>query len=141
MATEKWIFWGLTALIVGQSAVIWWWVSNWISKWDNWKKEVEKAGGFVTREQWFRWCGEKQGLCPIASSTKVVSDWRNAMLEKGGVLTRMEHTDICEHVAEKLVERVDECFESHRGWVAQELKLVQSSIAEQILKWLKEVKP
>lgn len=74
----------------------------------------------------------------MAASMKIVNEWRNATLEKGGALTRTEHSEICERVVERMAERLDECFDHHREWVAQELRLVQSSISDQIGRALKE---
>ena len=105
-------------------------------KFPAWLLEREKDGGVVTRDKHFAWCAEYQGKCPAFSGVDIISKWRSTMLEKGGVLTRAEHGDICEHITEKVMERMDECFAHQKEWFGTQLTVIQGTMENKVLKEL-----
>lgn len=114
-----------------------------------WLKKIGlEEGGIVTRKQYYDWCSVQQQKCPAAGGFGALTEWRNGMLEKGGVLTRAEHTflddrslAICKEMVKELgnhfSEKMETCFEHHREWVGQELRLL-SSQTDGVLKLLKQ---
>lgn len=92
-------------------------------KFSEWLKHIaEQEGGVVTRSKYFEWCKEQQGKCPACGGYRGLVEWKNNMLDKGGVMGRNE-------VADLLGEKLCQEFEHHRSLIAAELKLVRSEIA------------
>lgn len=105
------------------------------AKFTEWFKKIGiEHGGLVTRDLHFEWCKDQQSRCPACGGFKVLTDWRNGMSEKGGVMTRNEHVvidkEVTRDMTELLCERMEEFFKQHRTWVAQELKIVRLEIAK-----------
>ena len=65
-------------------------------------------------------------------------------MEKGGPLTKGEHTAICKEITKEVAnhfsDRIEELFDHHREWVGQELKLIaqeQGSIRDLLKRQIK----
>lgn len=142
--TEPWVFWTVTGGITIVFIVSWFWIKKWINgqdeKWD-WlhrreteeKKVLIEKGGVVTREMYYAWCQQQQGKCPACMGIRSLQDWRNGMGEKGGVMTKGEHTSLCKEITREVsnhfTERIEEMFVHHREWVGQELKIISKETA------------
>lgn len=131
---KEWMVWviqGIIGLLVVMNSF---WIKRWIGAWDAQKKQWDEEGGVVTREDHFAWCGQNQEKCPAFLGFKMLVDWRNGMLEKGGPLTRMEHTAVCKEISKEIgdhfCERLDEMFEHHRTLVSKEFELLRKEISQ-----------
>lgn len=121
--------WAFKGLITILFVINWFWVKRLIARQDEREKGWETAGGLVTREQYYSWCASQQAKCPI----NALQTWRNGMFDKGGALTRMDHTAMCKEVTKEVMDhfcnRMDELFVHHREWVGQEFKLIRAEIS------------
>jgi hypothetical protein len=121
------------------------------NKFSEWLKKMgEEEGGLVTRELYFQWCRDQQTKCPACGGYQTLTQWRNGLMDKGGVMTKGEHTPLCKEitreVADSFCAKLDELFAHHREWVGQELKIIsgqskilltlfKKQISEEDLKW------
>ena|SRR3972149_8863317 len=130
--TAELVRWLVTGLVTALMIVNWFWFKRWISQQDKERQEWIRAGGLVTREMYFNWCKDQQGKCSALGAYRQLTDWRNAIADKGGILMTNEHSVICKEitkeVAERFCERLDEMLTYHREWVGQELKLLRLEI-------------
>jgi len=133
--------WLLTGLITVLMIVTWFFFKRWMAeqdgKWKNYEQEVKRekdewlrAGGLVTREMYYAWCQVQQSKCPACVGYRVLTDWRNGMLDKGGVMLKSEGKEIIKEVTDGFCQRLDELFEHHREWVGQELKLLRMEVTK-----------
>jgi len=126
--------WLLTGIITILVVANWFWIKRWINGRDEKEKEWEKQGGLVTREMYFAWCKTQQDKCPACEAHQILNQWRNGMLEKGGIMLKGEHTALCKEITKEVTEgfcnKIDALFEHHREWVAQELKLLRLEVTK-----------
>lgn len=103
-------------------------------RFSEWLKKKGEEGGIVTRNLFYNWCSEQQNKCQAATICRSLNDWRNSMLDKGGIMSKMEHSVICKditkEVTEHFCERIDELLEHHRQWFEQELKLLRAELTK-----------
>lgn len=120
-------------ILLGILSVVWagllFWTKRWINKRDQMEADWEKKGGVVTREDYFKWCGENQAKCPTCILMRRVDDWRNGMTLEGGPLLKAEHSELCKEVMGIVTEKLCAEFEHHRTLMAAELKLIRGEIA------------
>jgi len=130
---NTWISWLLQGLITVPLLILWFWVKRWINGWDERVKEWEREGGLITREVLANHCRNQQEKCPAFSGYKTLSDWRDHTLDKGGILSKSEHSAICKEITKETMahfdKRIEELFDYHREWIAQELKLIRTEIS------------
>lgn len=133
---EKWWFWIIQTFIVFLIAANSFWIKRWINSFDLQKKRWDEEGGIVTRDLHFDWCEDFQAKCPAYSGHKILQDWRNSMLEKGGPLTRLEHMAMCKEISKEIgdhfCKRLDEMFEHHQELVSKEFELLRKEIIAQL---------
>jgi hypothetical protein len=118
------LIWKIVLSIVSCLAVIvGWFIKRWMNRWDGWKEEIDKQGGIVTRDIFFRFCDEKQAKCSVSMNCKIedIVEWRNAMFEKGGPMLIKNHDEMCDKVTSRaaatFAKMVDEKFDHHRELV------------------------
>jgi hypothetical protein len=125
--------WLITAFITVLVGINFFWIKRYISRQDDRDKKWEDAGGVVTRDMYFKWCKENQAGCPACESYRLLMDWRTSMMEKGGVMTKGEHTVLCKEITKEvgdhLCERLDEMFANQEKLVAKEFQLLRLEIA------------
>jgi hypothetical protein len=97
------------------------------------KKMSDDHGGLVTRDKFFEWCNKNQRECAACIEVKELADWRQGMSDKGGIVTREEMAQKLENVTDKVMNRITECFDHHRGWVDGKLNTMQASTEKNIL--------
>jgi hypothetical protein len=123
-------YWISTGVITFLFLITAFWVKRWITRWDKQEEIWQKQGGLVTRDQVQTWCDGQRIKCPAIISISSLSDWREKMGEKGGPLTKGEHTALCKEITKEVgdgfAERIEELFEHHREWVGQELKIISN---------------
>lgn len=114
--------------------ILWFWVKRYISQQDREQEAWAKAGGVVTREKFFEWCNQHQASCPACFGFRQMTDWRDGMFDKGGPLTKGEHTMMCKEIVKEtmlnITEKLDQLFEHQREWVGQELRLLRTEISK-----------
>ena len=129
--TINWIITGGVSILF---FILWFWFKRYIYKQDRQQESWEEAGGVVTREMFFKWLVQHQASCHANHYIKQIIDWRDAMLEKGGPLTKSEHTTLCKEIVKEtminITEKLDQLFEHQREWVGQELKLLRTEISK-----------
>lgn len=129
--TVNWIITGGVSILF---FILWFGVKRYISQQDMQQEAWAKAGGVVTREKLSEWCAQHQASCPACRSLKQMTDWRDNMFEKGGPLTKTEHTMICKEIVKEtmlnITEKLDQLFEHQREWVGQELRLLRTEISK-----------
>jgi len=119
--------------------VLWWVVKRWVGNIDTWRGDAGKAGGFITRQQYFEWCGPQQEKCRDGIMCRVedVEKWRDTIMDKGGAVTFQEHLAICERVGEKagsaFAKRIDELMLHHREWDQGQLELLSERLEKRML--------
>ncbi len=134
----QWFITGGFTLLLG---IVVFWVKRWINQLDTERQDWTKAGGLVTRDTFFLWCGEQRGKCPACAQIKNIVAWKDGVLEDGGFMPRQEHTELCKEITKELAThfttQIKEMFENHRQWVSQELKLITKE-QEVVVKLLKD---
>jgi hypothetical protein len=128
--------WLLTGLITVLMILNFFWFKRWIGQQDEkWKTHEEqtkeqmdewlRAGGVVTRENYYTWCQSQMSKCPACLGYRILTDWRNGMSDKGGIMLKTEGKELVKELTENFCEKIDQLFEHHREWVGQELKLLR----------------
>ena len=119
--------------------VLWWVVKRWVGNIDTWRGDAGKAGGFITRQQYFEWCKPQQDKCRegLICRTEDIEKWRESIMDKGGAVTFQEHLAGCEKVGEKtanaFAKRIDELMLHHREWVGGQLELLSEKLGKRML--------
>jgi len=128
--TSQFLYWMMTGGVTLLMFVVLFWVKRWINARDRQEEEWLRQGGIVTRERYYAWCEAQKTKCPAIVMAGTLSTWREGMVEKGGPLTKSEHTDLCKEItseaADRFTEKLEELFKHHREWVSQELKIIQT---------------
>lgn len=120
-----WALWWKIGLstISGLALIVGWFLKKWMHRWDEFREDIEKQGGIVTRDIFYKHCDERQGKCLTRIGCKFdgIEDWRDAMIEKGGPVLKKDHDETCERVVSKsaatFAKMVDEKFAHHRELV------------------------
>jgi hypothetical protein len=136
--------WLVTAGITVLFGIIAFWVKRWINMQDRLQEDWLRQGGVVTREKFGFLCEQARSNCIAGNSYGALCDWRENIMEKGGPLTKGEHTAICKEITKEVAnhfsDRIEELFDHHREWVGQELKLIaqeQGSIRDLLKRQIK----
>ena len=131
---DVWIIWLVQGLIVVLLIVVWFWFKRWINQQDEERQGWVREGGLITREKYFNFCKDQQSRCPACGAYRILMEWRNGMLDKGGVMLKGEYLalskEMTKEMTENFCERIDELFEHHRQWVGQELKLLRMEVTK-----------
>jgi hypothetical protein len=126
--TGPYVYWIVTGGYGLLIVIIAFWMKRWINLRDAQEEGWAKQGGLVTREMFHQWCAAQQLKCPALAKTGALCDWRFAVADKGGVLTKNEHTSMCKEIIMEVsnhwADRLEELFNHHREWVGQELKII-----------------
>jgi hypothetical protein len=126
--------------------ILWWVIRRWVGGIDTWRTEASKAGGFVTREQYFNWCGPQQARCreDLTCRLEGLEDWRRGVMEKGGALSFHEHMAICDKLSEKsaanFAKRTDELMKHHRELVESQFAAFSERIEKRIVESFAEMR-
>ncbi len=154
---NKFIFWGVTTLIVGSLSIIGilirtLWTTVFRDFWDwkksvqDWRTSIEQAGGVTTRDKHFSWCGEKQGSCSekIGCRLDDIEQWRQDMYEKGGPLMAQAHEAICDRVTSKAAnifsEKIETSLAHHRELQKKDLEIVMAGMKSTVLDAVEQIK-
>jgi|YelNatPaOPRAMG01_1025707.scaffolds.fasta_scaffold76636_3 hypothetical protein len=128
----EWITWVLTFLQVVISllaGLVLFFTKRWINRVD---KILDRNGGVATLEDIEKFYEKHIDSCPAVSNIKVLCEWRDATLDKGGILNRTEHSQMCKEVTKDVLayfdKRIGELFNSHKEWMAQELRVIRTEI-------------
>jgi len=128
----EWITWVLTFLQVVISllaGLVLFFTKRWINRVD---KILDRNGGVATLEDIEKFYEKHIDSCPAVANIKVLCEWRDATLDKGGILNRTEHSQMCKEVTKDVLayfdKRIGELFNSHKEWMAQELRVIRTEI-------------
>jgi len=130
----EWIVWLSQGVISMLLVIVSFWIRRWINQLDQERATWIKEGGLITRTMFHELLREEQLKCPAIKTLQGLSDWRNDVLDRGGIMTKPEHAAICKEntreIADNFYRRLDELFEHHREWVGQELRLIRVEISK-----------
>lgn len=128
---------GITVIII----LLFYFFKKWVDKIEVWQKKREKTeddknegGGSVDRDQHFEWCTKKQSECIVKEGFTILLAWRSDILKKGGVLTNLDHQELCATNTEHLLDRIREMFQHHKEWATQEFNIQGVESEKNILK-------
>jgi hypothetical protein len=122
--------------------ILWWVVRRWVGSIDAWRSNADKAGGFVTRDQYYDWCEPQHRKCREGFIYRIeeVEKWRNDITEKGGPLPKVEHDDLCERRTNKIWQQVEANLNHQREVIAGELKLIQVTLQRDVIDEIRKLK-
>jgi hypothetical protein len=133
-------------LLRGMINKIWGTFESRISDVELWKKEIDKKGGVITRDDHFAFCGKARAECREEWCGRVgeIYNWRDSMFKEGGPVMVKEHIAICAKVTEKVVrdcqERADKNIESVRELVNSQLELIKATLHNDVLEGINSIK-
>ena len=130
-------------LLRGMLKKIWNTLEERLEKLEDWKHDLDVAGGTVTRDIHFKWCGEVTSKCggEVKERLSTLEDWRHCMSDQGGPLMKDEHVEICERVSAKVASTLGQKFSDElkheRELFQKDLKLIQLTLERDVLTELK----
>ncbi len=127
------------SIVSGLALIVGWFIKRWMNQWDEWKEGIDKQGGIVTRDIFFRFCDEKQTKCSSSMDCKIedIIEWRNAMFEKGGPMLIKNHDEFCEKITSRaaatFAKMVDEKFTHHRELVTAQFGEFSANLQRKLI--------
>lgn len=121
-------------LLRGMMRKIWNTIEEKIGNIEEWRTEINKKGGTVTRDDHFSFCGKSQAKCSTEIRRELcdLDEWRQSMFEKGGPLTMQSHESICErvttNVAKIFTEKLDASINHYNVLVKKDLELIKKDL-------------
>jgi len=136
--------WGLVweivlSMVSGLALIVGWFIKRWMNQWDGWKGGIDKQGGIVTRDIFFKYCDDKQSKCSGSLNCKIKDffDWRNALFERGGPMLSKDHDEICDKVTSRaaatFARMVDEKFTHHHELIAAQFGEFSANLQRKLI--------
>jgi len=109
-------------------------------KFPRWLIDQGQKGGVVNRDDFSCFCGEVRDKCPITS----VLDWRNDILEKGGLISMTDYLNMTKELSKiaqleektrwnQLASSVAEKSDHQRDMLMKELQVIQLQIEKDVV--------